>query len=129
MRDSRILSSFEESSQVDASRLRGQMPELARARDLVFDTCKVGVVLRTVLFVQAIAAVVGLFGTHTVLGWLTQMALFTGAALPATLLWLLAVCALKKPLGRLTLYNRCSDALRRVSCLELDLCNPGPQLH
>ncbi|MDP2015019.1 MAG: sensor histidine kinase [Hydrogenophaga sp.] len=77
------------------------MPELVRARDLVFDTCKVGVVLRAVLFVQAIAAVVGLFGATTLLSWLTQMALFTGAALPATLLWLLAVCVLKKPLGHL----------------------------
>ncbi|MDP2418566.1 MAG: sensor histidine kinase [Hydrogenophaga sp.] len=101
MRDSRILSSFEESSYVDATRPFAQMPEFARAKDLVFDTCKVGVVLRAVLFVQAIAAVVGLFGASTPLVWLTQMALFTGAALPATLLWLLVVCALKKPLAHL----------------------------
>lgn len=103
MRDSRILSSFEESSYADATRPLVQMPELARARDLVFDTCKVGVVLRAVLFVQAIVAVVALFGATSVLNWLTQIALFTGAALPATLLWLLAVCALKKHLGYLSM--------------------------
>ncbi|MBS3910748.1 MAG: sensor histidine kinase [Hydrogenophaga sp.] len=101
MKDSRILSSFQELPHAEGARPLAQMPELVRVRDLVFDTCKAGVVLRAVLFVQAIAAVAGLFGATTVWGWLTQMALFTGAALPATLVWLLTVCALKKPLDGL----------------------------
>jgi two-component system, LytTR family, sensor histidine kinase AlgZ len=100
MKDSRILSSFQELSSAQTAPRSAQMPDLGHLRDGVFDTCQVGVVLRAVLFVQAIAAVVALFGASTVWDWLLQMALFTGAALPATLLWLLVVCALKKPLGR-----------------------------
>lgn len=77
------------------------MPELVRSRELVFDTCKVGVVMRAVLFVQAVVAVAALFGAQSWWNWITQMAMFTGAAVPATLVWLLAVCALKQPLGRM----------------------------
>ena len=72
-----------------------------RARVQVFDTCQVGTVLRAVLFVQAIVAVASMFGVHTVVGWVTQMAILTGAALPAVLAWLLTVCGLKRQLGLL----------------------------
>jgi two-component system sensor histidine kinase AlgZ len=67
----------------------------------VFDTCQVGTVLRAVLFVQAVVAVAAMFGVHNVLGWVTQMAILTGAALPAVLAWLLTVCGLKRQLGLL----------------------------
>ncbi|MDP2407348.1 MAG: histidine kinase [Hydrogenophaga sp.] len=77
------------------------MPEPVRANELVFDTCKVGVVLRAVLFVQAVVWVAALFGAQGWWAWTDQMAMLTGAALPATLVWLLGVCALKRPLGRL----------------------------
>jgi two-component system, LytTR family, sensor histidine kinase AlgZ len=101
MKDSRILSSFQPPPPAQGTRARAPMPAVATERDVVFDTCTAGVVLRAVLFVQAIVVVAGLFGARTVWDWLSQIALFTGAALPATLVWLLSVCALKHALCRL----------------------------
>ncbi len=97
MKDSRILSTFQELAPAKGTRrsLR-KMPEIVQAHELVFDTCQVGVVLRAVLFVQAIVLVASLFGVETWWGWLSQMAMLTGAALPAVLAWLLAVCMLKR---------------------------------
>jgi two-component system sensor histidine kinase AlgZ len=77
------------------------MPDALRERELVFDTCQVGVVLRAVLFVQAVLVVAALYGAQNLWAWFGQTALFTGAALPALLAWLLGVCALKRPLARL----------------------------
>ncbi|MDM0114266.1 histidine kinase [Variovorax sp. J22R133] len=70
-------------------------------RSSVFDVCQVGVVLRAVLFVEAVLAVVALFSADAPLEWLGLVATMTGGALPATLLWLVAVCAARKLLGRL----------------------------
>jgi two-component system, LytTR family, sensor histidine kinase AlgZ len=100
MRDSRILSTFQDAAVGAGVRPLSQMPELARPAELVFDTCKVGVVLRAVLLVQAFVLVGALFGADSLRGWGALVALFTGAALPAVLLWLLAVCALRHPLSR-----------------------------
>ncbi len=69
---------------------------------LVFDACHVGVVLRAVLFVQAAMAVATMFGAVTLMDWLARLSLVTGAALPATLLWLIVACSLKKLLSRLS---------------------------
>ena len=68
---------------------------------LVFDACNVGVVLRAVLFVQAVAATAAMFGADSLLQWLENMALLTGASLPGTLVWLVTACLLKHPLQRL----------------------------
>ena len=77
-------------------------PKLPSAPDhLVFDACRVGVVLRAVLFVETAVAVVVMFGAADALTWLTRLSLVTGAALPATLVWLLLACSLKKLLARL----------------------------
>ena len=70
-------------------------------RALVFDACQVGVVLRAVLFVEVVLGVCALFGTTGPGDWLARLALLTGAALPATLLWLVTACSLKKALQRL----------------------------
>jgi two-component system, LytTR family, sensor histidine kinase AlgZ len=78
-----------------------QLPAIAPPV-LIFDACQVGVVLRTVLFVQGVLGVGVMFGAATPLDWLVRLALITGAALPATLVWLIAACALKKPLQRLS---------------------------
>jgi two-component system sensor histidine kinase AlgZ len=99
MKDSKILSSYQDLHPTIGALPLSDMPEVAR--ELVFDTCKVGVVLRAVLFVQAVVAVAALFGAPSAWGWLTQMAVLTGAALPATLGWLLSACAVKKPISRL----------------------------
>jgi two-component system sensor histidine kinase AlgZ len=101
MKDSQILSTYQEMQTVGGTLRLSNMPALTLPRDLVFDTCKVGVVLRAVLFVQAVVAVGAMFVAATPWDWLLQMAVLTGAALPATLAWLLAACAIKKPLARL----------------------------
>jgi len=68
---------------------------------LLFDACHVGVVLRVVLFVQAVGGVGVMFGTADPLDWLLRFSLLTGGMLPATLAWLIAGCAFKRRLSRL----------------------------
>jgi two-component system, LytTR family, sensor histidine kinase AlgZ len=92
MKDSQILSVFQESPPAAVSgRPMGA---------LVFDACHVGVILRAVLFVQAVVGVGVMFGSATALDWLARLSLLTGASLPATLAWLIVACSLKKPLAR-----------------------------
>jgi two-component system, LytTR family, sensor histidine kinase AlgZ len=81
-------------------------PGAGMASILVFDACHVGVVLRTVLAVLALVGVGAMFVTHSVQAWLALLALVTGAALPAALLWLVAACALKRPLQQLSLLGQ-----------------------
>jgi hypothetical protein len=92
MEDTQILSVFQESAP--------PAPNLTPDA-LLFDACHVGVVLRAVLFVQTVVGVLAMFGSATPLQWLIQVSLITGAAFPATLLWLIASCGLKKVLARL----------------------------
>ena len=73
----------------------------AETEVLVFDACHVGVILRAVLFVQAVLAVGVMYGAASWWDWLSRLAVITGAALPATLAWLIAACALKKRLQAL----------------------------
>ncbi len=101
MKDSRILSSFQELPHAQGALPLSQMPELLRTKEYVFDTCQVGVVLRAVLFVQAIVLVASLFETSGWMPWVWEAMLLTGAAQPAVVVWLLVVCLLKKPLDRL----------------------------
>ena len=70
-------------------------------RASMFDACHVGVVLRVVLFVQIGVGVGAMFGTAGPLDWLLQFSWLTGGALPATLVWLIAICAFKRGLSRL----------------------------
>ncbi len=93
MKDSQILSAFHELAPAEA---RPRPPGA-----LVFDACQAGVVLRAVLFVQAVVAVGAMFGTSTPLEWVARLALLTGGTLPATLLWLIVACSLKLPLARM----------------------------
>jgi two-component system, LytTR family, sensor histidine kinase AlgZ len=67
---------------------------------MVFDACRVGVVLRVVLFVQSVLAVGALFGALTPAGWLARFALLTGAGLPAAALWLVVGCSAKRITSR-----------------------------
>ncbi|HSV53229.1 MAG TPA: histidine kinase [Burkholderiaceae bacterium] len=94
MKDSQILSVFQDTpAQAVPSR-----PMAA----LVFDACHVGVILRAVLFVEAVIGVGVMFGSATAQDWLARLSLLTGAALPATLAWLVVACSLKKPLSRVS---------------------------
>ena len=88
MNDTEILSAFHEPAAAPVARVRP-----------VLDACQVGVALRAVLFVQAVLAVGAMFGTDSFMDWLTRLALLTGAALPATLLWLVSACALLRLLA------------------------------
>jgi two-component system, LytTR family, sensor histidine kinase AlgZ len=74
-------------------------PDL-RPGSAMLDACRVGVVLRAVLFVEAVVAVATLFVVGNLGEWLLLAAIVTGGALPATLLWLLGACALKRALAR-----------------------------
>jgi two-component system, LytTR family, sensor histidine kinase AlgZ len=67
---------------------------------LVFDACSMGVILRAVLFVEAAIGVVAAFAANSLWGWVLHVSLVTGAALPATLVWLLAACISKKVLAK-----------------------------
>jgi two-component system, LytTR family, sensor histidine kinase AlgZ len=69
---------------------------------LVFDACQVGVILRAVLAVQTVLSVGVMFVANGVSDWLQLSAIVTGGALPATLIWLVVACALKRGLHRLT---------------------------
>ena len=93
MKDTQILSAFED--------VVPGPPAPGSSRRLLFDACQVGVVLRAVLFVEAVMAVSAMFGAFSYLEWLSRMGLLTGGALPATLVWLIAACSLKKLLARL----------------------------
>ncbi len=97
MKDSQILSVFQELASEPPVSL-GAGP----AKMLVFDACQLGVVLRAVLFVEAVVGVGAMFGASTVFDWLTRLALLTGGALPATLVWLISACSLKQVLARLS---------------------------
>ena len=92
MKDSQILSAFQS--------LTAVAPPAPEAPALVFDACHVGVVLRAVLFVGAVSGVAVMFGSVSFADWLGRLAVATGAALPATLAWLIIACSLKKPLSR-----------------------------
>jgi two-component system, LytTR family, sensor histidine kinase AlgZ len=92
MKDSQILSAF-----ADAQAPVPSAPE----RVLVFDACHVGVILRAVLFVETVMAAGGMFVAANAADWLLRVSVLSGAALPATLAWLIVACSLKKLLARL----------------------------
>jgi two-component system sensor histidine kinase AlgZ len=92
MKDTEILSTFQE---LEAS-AAAQGPR----RVLVFDACQLGVVLRAVLFVEAVGAIGAMFGAASPLDWVLRLAVLTAATLPATLAWLIVACTLKRWLGR-----------------------------
>jgi two-component system sensor histidine kinase AlgZ len=83
------------------STLLDGVPAPSAAARAVFDVCHVGVVLRTVLFVNGVMALAVLFAADGVRGWLSLAAVGAAVALPGVLLWLAAACVLKHPLGAL----------------------------
>ena len=68
----------------------------------MFDVCHVGVVLRAMLFAHAVLAIGVLFAAPMFDAWVLNFALGTGIVTPALLAWLIAACALKAPLARLS---------------------------
>jgi two-component system, LytTR family, sensor histidine kinase AlgZ len=94
MKDSQILSAFPD------AHVQASPPPPQRA--LVFDACHVGVILRAVLFVETVMAAGAMFGAANVSDWLLRVSVLSGAALPATLAWLIVACSLKKLLARVS---------------------------
>ena len=91
MKDSQILSTFQD----------GAPPAAVPQRVLVFDACHLGVILRALLFVETVMSVGAMFGANSVMDWLLRVSVLSGAALAATLLWLIVACTFKKVLARL----------------------------
>ncbi|MDP3310405.1 MAG: histidine kinase [Polaromonas sp.] len=79
----------------------GDEPVRLAARVIVFDACNVGVVLRAVVFTEAVVGVGAMFMATGFVDWLLRFSLLTGGVLPATLSWLIAACVLKGLLARL----------------------------
>ena len=92
MKDTEILSTFPELDPRSA-------PPAERV--LVFDACQAGVVLRALLFVEVVVGVGAMFGASGLLDWVLRLSVLTGAALPATLIWLIVACSFKRWLARL----------------------------
>ena len=67
--------------------------------DSAFDVCHVGVVLRALLFVHGVMAIGLVFTAASFPVWLGLVAAGSSVALPGVLMWLLAVCALKRLLA------------------------------
>ena len=93
MKDSQILSTFHDAPPAVQETVR-------REPALVFDACHVGVILRAVLFVETVMAVGAMFGAASVPDWALRVVILSGAALPATLAWLIVACSLKRVLAR-----------------------------
>lgn len=108
MRNPSILSATPSSPSATSPKkpAQGRAGSTARGRSAAFDACQIGVVLRTVVFVEVAVAAATMFLASTPSDWLLLAATVTGGALPATLLWLLSACGLKKLLGRLPLQGQ-----------------------
>ncbi len=105
----------------------------------VFDVCHVGVVLRTLLFVHGVMGVGVLFAAGGFQAWLAGVAAGASVALPGAVMWLLATCLLKRPLGALPPARRWAMAIGLggvsgaaaaglILPLGLDLLGPNPLL-
>lgn len=100
MKDTQILSAF-------GKPLKKQLkPEPVALRALVFDACQTGVVLRAVLFMECLLSVIALFDASHWGEWIALLSLLTGGVLPATLIWLVVACSLKKPLAKLPFWGQ-----------------------
>lgn len=92
MKDTQILSTFQELATEPAA------PAVPAP---LFNACQVGVALRAVLLVELVVAVAALYGAGGFFDWLIRLSLYTGAALPATVAWLVVACAARRLLARL----------------------------
>ncbi len=92
---------FAESTVLGAISQPEDEPARLPARVNVFDACNVGVVLRAVLFVEAVVGVGAMFSSNQFVDWLLRFSLLTGGVLPATLAWLIAACVMKGYLAKL----------------------------
>jgi two-component system sensor histidine kinase AlgZ len=95
MDDSQLLSAFQELSREQQARAA------APRHKAIFDACHVGVVLRAVVFVEAVMGVGAMFGAQSVAQWVQRVAVLSAGALPGALGWLVVTCSCKWLLARL----------------------------
>lgn len=76
-----------------------------------FDVCHPALALRAVLLVQAALAIAALGGADTLASWGARQAVFAFGGVAGTLLWLVAVCALRRPLRVLAAATRAGVVL------------------
>jgi two-component system sensor histidine kinase AlgZ len=77
----------------------GVAPPRRPGPDSAFDVCHVGVVLRALLYVHGVMAIGMVFAAPSFAVWLGLTAAGSSVALPGVLIWLLVLCALKRPLA------------------------------
>jgi two-component system sensor histidine kinase AlgZ len=102
MRKPSILSTTPPIRRDPSPSARGKKGDAPRPGALLFDACEIGVVLRAVLLVEAVVAVVMLFLAPTPTAWLVLTGSATAGAVPATMHWLVAACATKTLVARLS---------------------------
>lgn len=79
--------------------LVGDAPQRPAEAPSAFDVCHAGLALRAILFVHVALAIGLVFVAPDATLWLALFAAASAVALPATLLWLVALCAVKAPLA------------------------------
>lgn len=99
----------------------------ARPRGAVhFEVCQTGVVLRTVLVVEAAVAIGTLYVSEGAApwfsAWLLLAATVTGGALPATLAWLVGMCTGRRLLARWPLRGQYAAGLALGAAAGLYAC-------
>jgi two-component system, LytTR family, sensor histidine kinase AlgZ len=93
------------SAQFPVSRFDPLAEERARLHaqtGAAFDVCNPALALRAVLLVQAVLAIVAMGSAAGVSDWLAHQAALAFVGVAATLMWLVAICALRKPLRAAT---------------------------
>jgi two-component system sensor histidine kinase AlgZ len=92
-----------EASRFSISRFDPLAEEQARLRDqaaAAFDVCHPALALRAVLGVQGVLALVAMASATSLVDWGERTGAMAFSGLAATLLWLVVVCALSRPLRR-----------------------------
>ncbi|MDO9073800.1 MAG: histidine kinase [Rubrivivax sp.] len=87
---------------------RGRLNAQAAAS---FDVCHPALALRAVLLVQVVLAVAALGGAQTLAAWGARQAAFAFGGVAGTVLWLVVVCALQRPLRALGAASRAAVVL------------------
>ena len=117
----------------------GEAGAARRGPASVFDVCHAGVVLRTLLAVEAAVGLGTLFVAAGFEAWSLRFASTSAVAVPAVLLWLSTACLLERPLGVLVPGLRWAVAMAMgalaaalpallVQSLALDMLGPHPLL-
>lgn len=99
--------------------LAEERARLAAQVAAAFDVCHPALALRAVLGVQAVLAVVALAGAGTAAEWGARQAVLGFGGVAGTTLWLVTVCALRRPLQALPAWARALAVLALGSLAAL----------